>query len=304
MVMENIAINTILVPVDYSETSLNALEYAAKMTQVYQANLHIIHVIDPDIYLTFSPNGIELDLTQETIVEREEKKLQALADDILTQYQISVSHKCVTGNVVNLINEEATNIQCDLIIMGTHGLSGIKSFFMGTNAYDVSKKAICPVLTVPDNKKWIHLKRILFPIRSVPNALEKYTFARKIIGKYNAELIVLALLDDDSTHKTGYLDVELKALYQQLQTDNINSYSIFTYTDSVAYTALRKAEELAVDLMIITADFDTSIESFFTGPYTQQVLNHANVPVLSIKPKSHPVIHDTIKTPNIYEGLY
>lgn len=285
--MENLTINNILVPIDYSDTSSNALGYVINLSHSYQATIHLLHIIDPDTYLSINENGIELDLSQENIIQREKRKLAKIAGNIAEKERIVVHFHCVVGQVVQEIIQVADEISADMIAMGTHGLSGIKSFFMGTNAFEVSKKSPCPVLTIPNNKKWRNFERVLFPVRSIPNALHKYSFAKKIIAKHESELIILALLDHDNAQKTNYLDKELKSLNEKLAEDNLKGYSIFSYTDSQAYTALKKSDELEVDLMVITADFNYSIEDYFVGPFTQQVLNHAKIPVLSIKPQEN-----------------
>ncbi len=287
--MENLIIKKILVPIDYSKLSLNALDYAVHMSQDYESTIHLLHVIDPDTYLTISEHGVELDLTRENVIQRENRKLAKLAESVTSKHPITVIPMCVVGSVVSEIIKIAEYHAVDMIVMGTHGISGFKSFFMGTNAFDVSKKASCPVLTIPNEKKWKNFEKVLFPVRTIPNALHKYEFARKIITKHQSELIILALLDDDSSKKSNYLDQELKALNEKLVEDNIKGYSIFTYTDSVAHAALRKSDELDIDLMIITADFSYSIEDYFVGPFAQQVLNHAKIPVLSVRPQEESV---------------
>lgn len=287
--MENLTIKNILVPIDYSKPSLNALDYAIHISHTYHSTIHLLHIIDPDTYLSISEHGVELDLSQESIIQRENRKLAKLADSIIGRGDITIIPFCVVGSVVNEIVKIAKNLFADMIVMGTHGISGIKSFFMGTNAFEVSKKAVCPVLTIPINKQWKNFEKVLFPVRTIPNALHKYEFAKKIIAKHESELIILALLDDDSSKKSNYLDQELKALNEKLTEDNIKGYSIFTYTDSVAHAALRKSDELDVDLMIITADFSYSIEDYFVGPFAQQVLNNAKIPVLSIRPQDDAI---------------
>ncbi|MEA5427463.1 universal stress protein [Arcicella lustrica] len=288
--MENLSINNILVPIDYSKTSLNALDYVVNLSHNYQSTLHLLHIIDPDTYLSISENGLELDLSRESIIQREKRKLAKLADSIAEKEQLNVYFHCVVGEVVREIIHIAEQISADMIVMGTHGISGFKSFFMGTNAFEVSKKSSCPVLTIPTGKKWRNFEKVLFPVRTIPNALHKYEFAKKIIAKHQSELVILALLDNDSAKKTNYLDQELKTLNEKLIEDNIKGYSIFSYTDSLAYTALKKSDELEVDLMIITADFNYSIEDYFVGPFAQQVLNHAKIPILSIRPQESTLV--------------
>ncbi len=290
--MENQQVNKILVPIDYSETSLNALNYAIGIGLKHSAVIHLLYVVDPNTYLSISSNGLELDLTQESIINIEKEKLTLLADSINQNNKLSFVIHCCVNQVVDGIIHKALTDDVDIIIMGTDGKTSIKSFFMGTNAYEVCKNANCPVLTVPLNSKWKKLEKILFPIRTIPNAIDKYDFTRKLLDPEHSQIIILALLDDENSFKMDKLDREIKKLNEKITADHLNSYFISTYTDSIAYTALRKSESLEVDLIVITADFEASLEAFFKGPYTQQILNYAKIPVLSIRPQISKEVTD------------
>ena len=275
----------LLVPIDYSETSLNALNLAVSMSLRHDAVIRLVHVINPSQYIfSWGANAL-VDQSREVVVENERQKLQKIADSITADSLVRCSVECRTGVVSETIVETARAFEADVVIMGTHGTSGIREYFMGSEAYRVVKTATCPVLTVPDSQVWTQFRAILFPIRPVPNALDKYDMARTLIRKNKAHLTVLGLLDTQDAAKMNIINQSIASLSGLLIQDDIDGDTLLLETDSVAQTVLQKADELHADLIIITADLDTTIGHFFVGPFAQQIVNRARVPVLSIRPQ-------------------
>ena len=283
--MSTTSLRHLLVPVDYSETSLNALKLAVSMSERHEAVIRLVHVINPKQYIFSWGENVLVDQSRAVVVENEQQKLQTLADAITADSGVRCSVECRTGVVSETITETAREFDADVIVMGTHGTSGIRAYFMGSEAYRVVKTATCPVLTVPNAQVWTQFRTILFPIRPVPNALDKYDMARKIIRKNDAHLTALGLLDDDDSQKMTVINQSIASLSGLLIQDDIDGDALLLKTDAVAQAVLQKADEIRADLIIITADLDTTIEHFFVGPFAQQIVNRARVPVLSIRPQ-------------------
>lgn len=283
--MNSDQIKHLLVPLDFSEASLNALESAVHIAKRQDLNITLIHVIP---YGSLIQSGYEsipvAPIVLENVKKSVKEKLILVAEDILKKYQLGVNTIISTGAVAIEITRVASQMQAEMIVMGTHGASGLREFFLGTNAYDVIKLATCPVLTIPPNQKWTGFSRILFPIRDVPNALDKYLYLRKIIRKNESKLIVLGIVKSPAAtsiqaiqHSINYLDLELKK-------DGVKAILKIGTSSKPAEQVLRFAKQEAIDLIAITADFDYKVADFFIGPFTQQIVNHANVPVVSIRP--------------------
>jgi len=131
-------VKKILLPTDGSTHSLKAAEYAAEISKQFDSETHILNVI-----------------TKSTIRisrKREEKSsVQALEEtrDVFDRRSIKVIvRKLVRGNPAEIICKIAEEEGFDLIVIGSRGLSGMKSFFLGGVSDKVSRHAICPVLIV------------------------------------------------------------------------------------------------------------------------------------------------------------
>ena len=142
------AITRILVPTDFSASADAALAYALKLADQVGAAVRLVHVFeDPDAVSIYS----------EVYVPMPPEMRAQLLDSIrrqLTARTTASGHGNVTTEVLNgaaakAIVEGATDNQCDLIVMGTHGRHGMAHVLMGSVAERVVRTAACPVLVVP-----------------------------------------------------------------------------------------------------------------------------------------------------------
>jgi len=144
-----VMLERILVPVDFSDCSLDALEYATVVAQQAKASLLLLHVLEPVSY------GLDFTLghsrTREQVRETWTKRLEELAASLMVT-QVPVKSQLRGGHPADSILDSTHTQPCDLIVMGTHGRRGISHAFSGSVAEAVLRKALCPVLTVRNPK--------------------------------------------------------------------------------------------------------------------------------------------------------
>jgi nucleotide-binding universal stress UspA family protein len=283
--MEAYEIKKILVPVDFSPVSLNALETAIAICKRQHAILTVIHVVE-NTYVLFPPEaGNAAGTILPELLKSANESLNDLAKKLRTENDLVVNHIVQSGNPADEICRWAHHKEIDLIVMGTHGVSGLREFFMGSNAYRVVKNSPCPVITIPGDNQWLDFKKILFPIRLVHNALEKYDIVRPIIRKNGSSLLISGIVK--RTNPTGLSEMKtiVESVKKKLSEDDVICGSEVHFCDNVAKQVIEISETEKPDLIVITATLDTSLKDFFLGPYTQDIVNHAKYPVLSIRPE-------------------
>lgn len=139
---------TILSPVDFSDHSRAALSIAREAAELYDAKLQILHVVERVLYPSFYEPGMYADPTlRPDFIDLAQKELRqffgtAPGPDVTAEFH--VAH----GHVVHEILEHATSNRDDLIVIATHGLTGLKHLLLGSVAEKVIRSAPCPVLTV------------------------------------------------------------------------------------------------------------------------------------------------------------
>src|SRR3989338_7905930 len=135
----------ILFPTDFSESAENASRYALSLAKKYGSKVYVIHVIEPFTYTT------EFGLDFSAQLKEMEASARRLLDDVaasIKKTNLDVESALITGEPFVEIIKYARKEQVDLIVMATHGRSGIEHMLMGSVAEKVVRKSPCPVLTI------------------------------------------------------------------------------------------------------------------------------------------------------------
>ena len=143
-------IKSILVPIDFSETSKKALVYAVRMAEQFGARVTLLNVVEPIATpdLSYYPLLLEPEKARKAARERLDAicRRARLSGRLLDK--IVVAH----GSPYAEITEAARTMKVDLIILTTHGYTGLKHVFMGSTAERVVRHAPCPVLIVREKE--------------------------------------------------------------------------------------------------------------------------------------------------------
>ena len=139
----------ILVPTDFSATSDTALEYARGLTERFGAALHLVHVLEEPLVATLG-NALELPEAPEyrtAVVVDAQTRLAHRAYPRASAQPLATT-KVIPGTAASAIVNYAAEHAVDLIVMGTHGRTGMAHLMVGSVAEQVVRSAPCPVLTV------------------------------------------------------------------------------------------------------------------------------------------------------------
>lgn len=155
----SITINKILVPIDFSDYSKSALKYAVNFAKVFNAEMYLIYVVEPVIYPPdFSMGQIAIPSVTVEMDERAKEELTKLAQqEIPSEIKQQIIIK--TGKPFVEIIETASEEDIDLIIIATHGHSGVEHILFGSTAEKVVRKAPCPVLTLREPIKGFQFRK-------------------------------------------------------------------------------------------------------------------------------------------------
>ncbi len=139
---------TILVAVDFSEVSAVALKVAVDIAKRLGAQLKVVHVVQPQpVPLPLEGSAIYMDEVQTWQLEEAEKSLAKFIQDHADPASVSIT-KIRSGVAATEINQSAADIGADMIVLGTHGRTGLKHLLMGSIAESVLRVATVPVLCV------------------------------------------------------------------------------------------------------------------------------------------------------------
>jgi len=187
------------------------------------------------------------------------------------------------GCVYQTIVKESIVHNADLIVLGTHGASGQRDSFVGTNTYNVFKHAHCAVLAVPGNRKWSQFRNVLFPVRLVTGALARYDFVRSLLSPGTASLEVLGLFYNRSENEKSVMEDLVSEIQDKLNEDKVRANSTCLSGRNIVDNILMHSEQKSADLIVISPSVDVASKHFFVGPNAQRIIHRARVPVLNVK---------------------
>ncbi len=151
-------IKKVLVPIDFSDYSKSALKYAVNFAKSFNAEIILIYVVEPVIYPPdFSMGQIAMPSITTEWDDRAKDELAKLAKNEITGAN-TVKTVIKTGKPFVEIIETAKEENVDLIIIATHGHSGVEHILFGSTAEKVVRKAPCPVLTLREPLKGFNYK--------------------------------------------------------------------------------------------------------------------------------------------------
>jgi len=192
-------IRQILCPVDFSDASAHAVAQAAALARWYGARITALHVD------TAAEARIEAlpyaEVPARTLDPAEQERLQnRLATFCLaaTAAGLAVDARVIPGHPVAAILDEAASLPADLIVMGTHGVSGFRHLVLGSVTEKVLRRASCPVLTVPPPAhaaSTLPFKQVLCAVDFSDPSLEAVRFAGSLASQAGARLVLMHVLE-------------------------------------------------------------------------------------------------------------
>jgi nucleotide-binding universal stress UspA family protein len=145
-VRPSLAIKKILVPIDFSKHSLKAARYAARFAEQFGARIYLLYVLEKPTYVR-GKKGVARAIPLNELAKRAESKLYSLANEEIVEL-VPVNAQVRIGKPFDQIVKHAKSKQMDLIIIATHGYTGLKHVQLGSTAERVVRHAPCPVLVV------------------------------------------------------------------------------------------------------------------------------------------------------------
>ena len=285
--MKTFEIKKILVPTDFSETGMLAIEHAAYMAKLCKAHLYLLHVVESFeyAYSEYDPETIvkDLDDIQNAAIDRLEK----IAARLGTQHNIPVTPVINNGMAATGITDSVKDNKVDIIIMGTHGAKGFEEFIIGSNAHKVVNISPCPVITIQSSAKNLQFNHIVMPIDNSLHSRQKVDYVIKLASHYGSTIHMLGL--EDSNEEMNESDVK-KFKIKLDSVEAVLKQSGLPYTcklvkgHNIATEAMKYSEEINADLLVIMTDHESSLSGIFLGVLAKQIVNHSKIPVMSIKP--------------------
>lgn len=263
----------ILIPVDFSETSENALFYTMQMFSPEMAEITVMHTYD-----TSSPAAFHLRSMDRILKEDADRDMEKLLNKINEKYNhYYLSTKVLEGDAVSIITGMAKRGNYDLIIMGTKGASGLKEVFIGSVAGNVISKSEIPVYVIPTGYTFRPVKEIVVAISK--NVLSDFDTMKPL-----REFVRMAESKIDILHLTEYQNPPEK--YGVMSLEDLQPSYTFRYCErSIDRCINDYLEEKAADTLCLVRSKKDFFSRLITGSVTRKQTFHCKIPILILQEK-------------------
>ena len=275
----------ILIPVDFSETSLLAIKHAAYISQKTNGHLYLLHVVNSH-FMSQNMFLPIVNLDQGQIETKAADKLESLASGMRNDYNVKIDIIIRTGSPSTEVVKVAKEIGASLIIMGTHGYSPIQEIMIGSVALKVITKSPAPTMVMRNEAAHKGYKKIILPIDNTVNSRQKVIFSLEFAKKFEAQVCAVALLASDEEQDRPAMELVLHQIQTLAKEKAVSFHSeVIMQVKNRATSTIDYTNRNGGDIVIIMTDQDAELSGFFLGPYSQQVIHLSKVPVIAIKPK-------------------
>ena len=271
----------ILVPTDFSDCAEYAVEVAASLARKMDARLYILHVMDIPVYDRNDSFQSYSDAAEGIFwMKLVKKRFRELMKKPFLE-KVNVVEVLQFDGVYNTISDQAKEHEIDLIVMGSHGDSGVHEVFIGSNTEKVVRLAQCPVLTVKKQQQDFHPKQVVFASNFHGEAVANFEPIADFLRHFDAHVHLLKVVTPDRFETTSYAEKLIKDFVEET---NLKNYSVHIYNErSVHIGILQFTKSIGADMIAMETHGRTGLARFFSGSQTEGIVNHAGIPVLSMK---------------------
>jgi len=279
----SVFLKNILLATDLSDCSEKALLYAQGLARRFGSRVHTIHVSGPDSYQLLEPEPLAITFRElGEASQHPTEVLTALFRGLPTQISLR------QGGIWEVINDVISRSEIDLLILGTHGRTGIPKLLQGSVAEQVFRNVSCPVLTIGPDARPFDAQGPVFQRVLLATDLEKNStapsYAAWFSNQFQAQVTVMRVVSDTGLGRRHQLVPELKnAISEELNVTREPEFRI--EYGPAAPCILDVAREWQADLIVLGARHPKTgdVNSHSPWAVASRVIAEAGCPVLTVR---------------------
>ena len=270
----------ILVPTDFSKQAENALRVAAQLAKKHDSEIYLLHMLEIPLHQVDALSG-HSDLPEAVFFMKLAHKHfeEVMSSDYLegvTVHETVKFHQTFEG-IVDTCKEN----KIDLIVMGSHGASGFKEMFIGSNTEKVVRTSDIPVLVIKNEHNTFEVNDFVFASDFKNDNKETYKQATNFAKAFNSKIHLLFVNTASNFTTTAKAKVRILDF---IKDNDYKNYEINIYNDeSVEKGILNFSHIIGADLIGISTHGRQGIAHFFNGSISEDLVNHAKRPVITFK---------------------
>ncbi|MDN3666552.1 universal stress protein [Algibacter miyuki] len=273
----------IIVPIDFSEQSEYALKTAARLAKKHDAEILVLHMLEIDnLALTASASRLG-EQTVYFLKIAEQRFEKFLNKPYLKDVKITPIIKHF--KVFSEVNDVAKEREADIIIMGSHGTSGVQEMFIGSNTEKVVRNSEIPVLVVKNNIPDINFEVIVLACDFSKESMAPYINTVKMFEKIVSKIYVVHVnLPNEKFRSSVELEKRAVDFFNKAdghlkRMEDVHYVADYTVDEGI----LSFSNKYGADLIVMPTHGRKGLAHFFQGSVSEDVVNHSTLPVLTLK---------------------
>jgi nucleotide-binding universal stress UspA family protein len=278
---------TILVPFDFSKEANNAFEFAMDLAKKAKCRLKMLHIVELPTTQSFNTMGevnlADNEMNNVFMVELVDKRKKQMAE-IHKNFQdqgFDFSTRVMFGNPYAGISSEVTDIQADLIVMGSKGSSGMEELLIGSNTEKVVRHSKCPVITVKTPVKGDSIKKIVFASDFNDEDSDIIAQLKDIQELLGAEISLVKINTPSLFETSRDSRTRIKKFVEKLGLSNVH-VEIYN-SSSEEEGIIEYADDINADMIAMATHGRTGFMHLISGSIAEDVVNHAKRPVWTMR---------------------
>ncbi|MFH4964025.1 universal stress protein [Gaetbulibacter sp. M235] len=274
----------ILIPTDFSENAMNAIQYGVDLFKYELSEFYFMHAYQDEIYAD------EASLTRETLENVEDvvskksyEQLQIILNKIKEfspnpkhTYHIISSNSLLLDETDKIVDEE--NI--DIVVMGTRGKTNDKKLTFGSHTLQVLKYVQCPVLAIPNNYKYTQPKHILFPTNyMIPFKRRELKLLCEMASPYRA---IIDMLYISKAKKLSMRQEDNQIFIKETLCKGEVNFKVVKSTD-ITGSIYKYIEENGIDMLVMVNTRHSFLENIIFQSTIDELGLNLNIPFLALQ---------------------
>lgn len=274
--------NKILCPLDFSETSLNAIEFAVEIGKKFHSTITLFHV--------FTESDFNKVVGREHVGKSFKKllgvatgKLKILAEEINQKCKPEgidhCEYKIELGDLIDSLATTMDNDHYDLVVMGTTGISKTNGIFFGSNTEEVIDKVKKPILCIPQNSNFSSFNKLVYASDFIKEDKIAIQEVISFATMFNSRISVLHINNNNDALEYEKFIAELKSFIQYNKISFVNK----NFKDDVGLGIREYMDQENSDLLVVIKQQRGFVESIFHKSLTKTLSHSSDKPLLILK---------------------
>lgn len=257
--------NTVIIPVDFSETSLNAATYGVKLLTVTpEAEIILYHVYEND-----------------NEFENRMEALERLKEELTLHRAVNITLLAEQGDFLVELDKLSRHRNAELIIMGLAERSALASFFVGNNALKAAENKSCPVMIIPPNALYSEMKNVLLATDLKNTSSTTPTGPlKKVLSAFKSKLHIVNVNSEHYVALSEEFAAERQKLADMFEEFEPEFYFLRLYDIDEAIKEFAKDKK--IDLIITIQKEHSLVYKLFSSDHLKKLATESSVPVMSV----------------------